>query len=93
MIGRTVGPYRILEKIGQGGMGIVYKGIHMQLEQEVAIKVLAPAYAQDPSMRQRFIAEAKLQAQLSHPHVVNIFNYLQDEDNVFLVDRHTNYKG
>jgi serine/threonine protein kinase len=85
MIGKQVGPYRILEKIGQGGMGVVYKAVHTQLEQEVAIKVPAPEYAQDPSMRERFIAEAKLQAKLSHPHVVNVFNYLQDESNVFLV--------
>src|SRR5438132_13448303 len=85
MIGREIGPYRILEKIGQGGMGVVYKGIHTRLDQQVAIKVLSPEYAQDPSMRERFIAEAKLQARLTHVHVVNIFNYLEDADNIFLV--------
>jgi eukaryotic-like serine/threonine-protein kinase len=88
MIGLVVGPYRILEKIGQGGMGVVYKGIHTQLDQEVAIKVLSPEYVQDPSMRQRFIAEAKLQAKLTHPHVVNIFNYLEHADNLFLIMEH-----
>jgi serine/threonine protein kinase len=85
MIGKEVGPYKILEKIGQGGMGIVYQGIHTQLEQKVAIKFLSPEYAHDPSMRERFIAEAKLQAKLTHPHVVNIFNYLQDAGDVFLI--------
>ena len=45
------------------------------------VKVLSPEYAADPSMRQRFIAEARIQAKLSHPHVVNILNYLEDTDN------------
>ncbi len=85
MVGKEVGPYRILEKIGQGGMGIVYKGIHTKLEQEVAIKVLSPVFSQDPSMGERFFKEAKIQAKFSHPNVVNILNYLEDEGNVFLV--------
>jgi serine/threonine protein kinase len=85
MLGKAIGPYTILEKIGQGGMGTVYKGLHTQLEQEVAIKVLSPAYAQDASMRERFFHEAKIQAKLTHPHVVNIFNYLEDDGNVFLI--------
>lgn len=85
MIGKEVGAYRILEKIGQGAMGVVYKGIHIQLEQEVAIKVLASTYAAEPSMRQRFIQEAKIQARLTHPHVVNILNYLEDGEDIFLV--------
>lgn len=85
MLGKEVGAYRILEKIGQGGMGIVYKGIHVQLEQEVAIKVLSTVSAADPSMRERFIQEAKLQARLTHPHVINILNYLEDGEDIFLV--------
>jgi serine/threonine-protein kinase len=85
MLGREIGPYKILEKIGQGGMGIVYQGIHRQLEQEVAIKVLSPAYAAEPSMRERFVQEAKIQARLTHPHVVNILNYLEDGADIFLV--------
>ena len=85
MIGREIGPYRITERIGQGGMGIVYKGLHVKLEQEVAIKVLAPELSQDPSMRERFIKEAKIQAKISHPNVVNVFNYIEDGSNLFLV--------
>jgi serine/threonine-protein kinase len=90
MIGREIGPYKILDKLGQGGMGIVYKGLHSQLDQLVAIKVLSPQYAHDPSMRERFIAEAKLQARLTHPHVVNIYNYLEDADNLFLIMEYIN---
>lgn len=85
MIGREIGPYRIIEKIGQGGMGIVFKGLHVKLEQEVAIKVLAPELSQDPSMRERFINEAKIQAKISHPNVVNVFNYVEEGSNLFLV--------
>ncbi len=85
MLGKEVGAYRILEKIGQGGMGVVYKGIHVQLEQEVAMKVLSPTYASDPVVRQRFIQEAKIQARLTHPHVVNILNYLEEGEDIFLV--------
>lgn len=85
MLGKEVGAYRILEKIGQGGMGVVYKGIHVQLEQEVAIKVLSSTYASEPVMRQRFIQEAKIQARLTHPHVVNILNYLEEGEDIFLV--------
>lgn len=85
MIGREIGPYRIIEKIGQGGMGIVFKGLHVKLEQEVAIKVLAPELSQDPSMRERFINEAKIQAKISHPNVVNVLNYVEEGSNLFLV--------
>lgn len=85
MIGREIGPYRIIEKIGQGGMGIVYKGLHVKLEQEVAIKVLAPELSRDPAMRERFINEAKIQARISHPNVVNVLNYVEEGSNLFLV--------
>ncbi len=85
MVGTQVGPYKILEKVGKGGMAVVYKGVHTVLEQEVAVKVLLSEYAQDPAMRERFVNEARIQAKLSHPHVVNILNYLEDGDNVFLI--------
>ncbi|HWP92288.1 MAG TPA: serine/threonine-protein kinase [Thermodesulfobacteriota bacterium] len=85
MVGKEVGSYRLLEKIGQGGMGIVYKGIHITLEQEVAIKVLSPQFSEDPNMRKRFIKEARIQAKFSHPNVVNLLNYVEEEDEVFLI--------
>lgn len=85
MVGKQIGPYRIVEKIGQGGMGMVYKGIHTKLEQEVAVKVLSSQFSQDSNMRERFLKEAKIQAKFSHPNVVNILNYLEDDENIFLV--------
>ena len=85
MIGQQVGPYKIIETLGAGGMGIVYKGLHLKLEQQVAIKVLAPPFSVDDAMRDRFEREAKLQAKLSHPNVTNILNYLEDNRNIYLV--------
>jgi serine/threonine protein kinase len=90
MIGKQIGPYIIQEKLGEGGMGVVYKGIHKDIEQTVAIKVLYPQYAKDENFRERFKREAKVQAKLHHPNVVNILNYLEDEDgNMYIVMEYT----
>ena len=67
MLSKTVGPYKIIEKIAFGGMGVIYKGIHTRLEQFVAIKVLSPQFATNQIMKSKFLSEAKIQAQLSHP--------------------------
>lgn len=85
LIGQKVGPYEILEEIGRGGMGLVFKARHEKLGRFVALKMLAPHLATNPKMRARFLREAKLQAKLSHPNVVNIFDYLEQDSNVFLV--------
>ena len=85
MIGQQIGPYNVMESLGQGGMGVVYRAMHAKLEQLVAIKVLSPEYASNAEMRERFVREAKLQVQLSHPNVVNILNYLEDSQSVYLV--------
>jgi len=85
MIGQFIGPYKILEPLGKGGMGLVYLGMHAKLEQRVAIKVLSPEFCRNASMRSRFEREAKLQAKLSHPNVVKILNFLEDEQNIYLV--------
>ncbi len=85
MIGKTIGPYNITGVLGKGGMGIVYKAIHTTLEQQVAIKALSSDMSDNPFNRQRFIKEAKIHAKFSHPNVVNIFNYLEEENDVFIV--------
>ena len=70
MIGRTLGHYRILEKIGAGGMGEVYAAEDQKLRRKVALKVLPTTLAQDPARRARFEREATAIAALSHPNIV-----------------------
>ena len=75
LVGRSVGPYQILEKIGQGGMATVYKGFHAELDRYVAIKVLAGALPTTPELIQRFQREAKTIAALRHPNIVQVFDF------------------
>ena len=67
--------YRIVEPIGQGGMAMVFRGIQMPLEREVAVKVMLPSLQSTPYMTQRFFQEAKLLCRLSHPNVVSIIDF------------------
>ncbi len=80
-----VGPYRILETLGRGGMGIVYRGVHDNLGRQVAIKALAPELTQQPQFRERFFSEARTQAQLQHPNIVTIYDLIEDEGDFFIV--------
>jgi serine/threonine protein kinase len=68
-----LGPYEILEEIGRGGMGVVFRAHDPKLQRIVAVKTLAPELARLPSARQRFLREARAAAAISHPHVVTIF--------------------
>ncbi len=79
MIGRTLSHYRILEKIGAGGMGEVYRAHDESLDRDVALKVLPEAFAQDASRLARFKREAHLLASLNHPHIAAIYG-LEEED-------------
>ncbi len=69
-----LGRYRILEPIGSGGMAMVYRGEHILLRHQVAIKVLHPHYLSDHAMRRRFLHEARIIASLRHPGVVEVFD-------------------
>ena len=72
MIGRTLSHYRILQKLGSGGMGDVYLAKDSQLDREVALKVLPPDLAESEERRSRFQREAKAVAALNHPHIVTV---------------------
>jgi serine/threonine protein kinase len=74
-IGRILGSYQILEKIGRGGMGEIYKGFHPALDRHVAIKVLGRSPGAGPSLTLRFQREAKAAAALRHPHIVRVFDF------------------
>jgi serine/threonine protein kinase len=78
-----VGAYLIRGVLGRGGMGTVYLGWQPELEREVALKVLSPGYAADPTMRKRFRAEARATAALHHRHIVPIYDYGEDAGVLF----------
>ena len=84
-VGENVGPYRIIEQLGQGGMATVYKAYHAALDRYVALKVLHPAFGEDPSFEARFQREAKLVAKLEHPNIVPVYDYSEHEKQPFLV--------
>ena len=80
LVGRTLGPYRILESIGSGGMGHVYLALDTRLDRRVALKVLPPEMASHPEKIKRFEREAKTVASLSHPGIVTLYSPLEEQD-------------
>ena len=72
--GDSLGPYRIVEKIGEGGMGEVYRAHDSRLHREVAVKILPAHVADDPDRRARFDRESRAVAALSHPNILAIFD-------------------
>jgi serine/threonine-protein kinase len=69
----TIGHYRITSKLGEGGMGAVYRATDTRLNREVAIKVLPEAYAQDPDRLARSQREAQVLASMNHPNIASIY--------------------
>ena len=75
MIGRVVGKYRILEPIGEGGMGVVYRAEHVVLGSPAAVKILLPQFTRDSITVDRFFHEAKATGSIRHPGIVQVFDY------------------
>ncbi|SNT65362.1 serine/threonine protein kinase [Asanoa hainanensis] len=69
------GRYRLVERLGAGGMSVVWRGYDEVLGRQVAVKVLAPSLATDPAFRERIRTEAQASARLSHPHITNVYDY------------------
>ena len=67
----TIGGFAILERVGQGGMGTVFRARQVSMDRIVAVKILAPKFAQDPSFKKRFLNEARTSAKLSHLNIIN----------------------
>jgi serine/threonine protein kinase/Flp pilus assembly protein TadD len=85
MIGETILHYRILEKLGEGGMGVVYKANDLKLDRTVAIKFLPPHLSSSDENKQRFIREAKSAAALNHPNILGIYEINVEDDSLFIV--------
>jgi len=86
LVGRRIdGRYRVLARIGRGGMGVVYRAEDERLEREVAVKVLRADLAHDQEARQRFVREAKSAARLAHPGVVSVLDQGTDGETAYLV--------
>jgi len=84
MIGRVVGNYQIVEKLGEGGMGTVYRAVDQMVERNVAIKVLKPEIARNPETVERFRSEAVALARLNHPAIATLFTFFKEGDELFM---------
>lgn len=84
MIGETLGHYRILEKIGAGGMGEVYRAHDEQLDRDVALKILPAESFRDPSARARLLREARSAAGLNHPHICTVYEVGEAEGQPYI---------
>src|SRR4026209_2211962 len=75
MIGKSLGPYAVVDKVGEGGMGQVYRAHDSKLGRDVALKVLPDSFAIDPDRLSRFHREAQVLASLNHPHIGQIYGF------------------
>lgn len=87
LTGQTLKGYELLEKVGAGGFGAVYRAHQTLVKREVAVKVILPQYANNPDFVRRFEAEAQLVANLEHLHIVPLYDYWRDHTGAYLVMR------
>jgi len=85
MIGQTISHYKILEKLGEGGMGVVYKAQDLKLDRFVAIKFLSAHLSTSSESKARLLQEAKATAALNHPNILGIYEVDEQNDGMFFV--------
>ena len=86
LIGRVLeGRYRVIERVGEGGMATVYRGLDLRLDRPIAIKIMRAHLFHDEAFRQRFLREARTAASITHPHVVGVYDQGEDAGHMFLV--------
>jgi len=90
LTGRTLGPYKVLEEIGRGGMGIVYAAEDTRLGRKVALKALPPDYTRDPVRRERLRREARAVASLTHPAIATVYALEELEGELYMVSELVN---
>ena len=86
--GTSIKGYELLERIGTGGFGAVYRALQSSINREVAIKIILPGWANNPEFVRRFETEAQVIAQLEHPHIVPLYDYWRDTTGAFMVMRY-----
>ena len=84
MTGQRLGHFRIVDRIGAGGMGVVYRAHDEHLDRDVAIKVLPAASFRDPSARARLLREARTASKLNHPHICTIHEVGEAEGQAYI---------
>jgi hypothetical protein len=85
--GSRIGRFRIVEQLGQGGMGVVYRAVEENLGREVALKIVAPLFAHDPEFRERFSREARAQASLESAHVVAVYAHGEEDGFLYIASQ------
>lgn len=85
MIGKIISNYKITDFVEEGGMGTIYKGSHIKLERPVAIKILHQNLTSNPQFKERFLNEAKILAKLSHPHIINIYDFIEEDGQFYII--------
>src|SRR3954464_15961260 len=82
--GDVFADHRVEAVAGRGGMGVVYRAIHLALERVVALKLIAPAFAGDPDFRARFVRESRAAASIEHPNVIPIYSAGDEQDVLYI---------
>ena len=78
-----LGPYRIIRRVGRGGMGTVYEGVNVETGEPAAVKVLSTSFGQDEDFRQRFEGEVETLRKLNHPNIVRLFGFGEEDEHLF----------
>ena len=84
-IAELVGPYKIVEQLGRGGMATVYKAYHKALDRHIAVKVMHRSFMEDSNFLSRFQREAKVVASLDHPNIIPVYDISEHEGQPYLV--------
>lgn len=85
LVGKKLGEYEIIKRIGHGAAADVYKAVQPKLDRHVAIKVLSPVFASEPGFLKRFVREAHAIAQLDHPNILPVYDFDRQDDLVYIV--------